>query len=133
DAPRWPPGHVARLALPLRTTLAGEVEDIRHAAPPRATILLRAFAIMVDAAWRPVNGRVRLTVRGGLPKLRAGDGLRVDTTLRAPRSFANPGSLDLVGHLARRGIWVTAGVWDARRGGRLPPRHRGRAVTPALS
>jgi len=125
EQPSLPPDHVARLALPLRTTLAGEVREIRRASDRRSVITLDATGVLLAGAWQAVAGRVRLTARGRLPKLRAGDGLRVDTTLRAPRGFANPGSFDLVGHLARRGIRVTASVWDAERIVRLPRRTRG--------
>jgi competence protein ComEC len=125
EAPALPPDHVARLALPVRTTLAGEIEEIRRGPRDRAVLVLRAAAVVLDGAPRPVRGRVRLTVRGRLPKLRAGDGLRVQTTLRHPRNFANPGGFDLVGHLARRGIRVTASVWDAHRLERLPRCTRG--------
>jgi competence protein ComEC len=125
EAPLLPPDHVARLALPLRTTLAGEVEEIRRRTGGRAVVVLQASAVTSAGGSRPVAGRVRLTVRGGLGKLRAGDELRVESTLRAPRNFANPGGFDLVGHLARRDIRVTAAVWDARQLARMPRRTRG--------
>lgn len=128
DVPRLPPDHVARLALPVRATLAGEVEEVRRGTGGRTSIVLRASAVVLDGVPRAVTGRVRVAVRGGLPKLRAGDELRVDTTLRAPRNFANPGSFDLVGHLARRDIRVTASVWDGRRIARLPQRTRDMAM-----
>src|SRR5262249_54713667 len=125
DAPALPPDHVARLVLPVRTTLTGDVEEIRRGPRGRAVILLRAAEVVLGGVPRSVSGRVRVTVRGRLPKLRAGDRLRARTTLRVPRNFANPGSFDVRGHLARRGIWATASVWDARRLERLPRRTRG--------
>ncbi len=128
DTPALAPHHVARMPLPVRTVLEGDVEEIRRTDRGRATIVVRATAVTRDGARRPATGRVRLTVRAALPKLRPGDALRADTRLRAPRNFANPGSFDLVGHLARRDIRVTAAVWDAGRLERLPRRTRGVTV-----
>ncbi len=127
-APDLAADHVGRLPLPARTTLTGEVEDIRRGPGGRATIILRASGVVLDGAPRSVTGRVRLSVRRGLPKIRTGDALRADTTLRRPRNFATPGSFDLVGHLARHDVRVTASLWDARRLVRLPRRTRGPAM-----
>jgi competence protein ComEC len=128
EAPALAPDHVARLALPLRVILHGEVEAIQRDAAGHAVVVVRATAIERAGARDPVSGRVRLVVRAVLPKLRIGDGLDADTTLRRPRNFRNPGSFDLVGHLARRAIRVTAAVWDARRLRRSPRRTRGFAM-----
>ena len=49
----------------------------------------------------------------------------LETTLRAPRNFENPGRFDYVGHLARRGIYVTGFVWDRALIRRLPGRMSG--------
>src|SRR5207249_2066938 len=45
---------------------------------------------------------------------------RVDTILRTPRNFENPGRFDYVAHLARRGVHVTAFVWSDEALERLP-------------
>jgi len=119
-----PATHVARLVLPRRGSLIGRVV----ATPSRrgaATVVVLDALRVGDA---PASGRVRLTVRGALPKLRAGDDLRVATTLRRPRGFANPGSFDIAGHLARRGILVTASAWDVDDVVRVPRATRGLRV-----
>ena len=54
--------------------------------------------------------------------------VRADSTLRVPRGFANPGSFDIAGHLARRGIRVVGSVWDSTRVERIPRRTRGVAM-----
>jgi competence protein ComEC len=120
DAPRLARDDVGALALPRVTTLEGTVEDVRSTAGPRTVILLGALRIDTGGASRSVRGRVRLTARCRLPKLRAGDGVRAATTLRAPRGFANPGSFDVAGHLARRGVRVIAAVWQCSRLERVP-------------
>jgi competence protein ComEC len=69
------------------------------------------------------TGRVRVRTRGAAVVER-GDVLAIDTTLRRPRNFANPGGFDVEGTLARRGLHVVASVWDPatiERIGREPP------------
>jgi competence protein ComEC len=110
--PVLPADHVARLALPLRTTLIGKVV----AAPRRranATILVvECERIGRRVTRRRVHGRVRLAIRGHDPRWRYGDRLAADVTLRRPRNFANPGGYDWVGQLVRSGIHVTASAWE---------------------
>ncbi len=128
DRPALEPDHVARLPLPHRTRVQADVEALHRGPRGRVVLVLRATAVDRQGAWRPARGRIRLSVRGRLPKLRTGDALRLETTLRAPRNFANPGSFDFVGHLARRGIRVTAAVWEGGAIERLPRRTRGAAM-----
>jgi predicted membrane metal-binding protein len=122
------PDDVGAVILPLHTTIEGEVADIRRGMTSRSIILLRAAAIDDGGVRRRVGGLVRLTAGCQLPKLRAGDVLRAETTLRAPRGFANPGSFDVTGHLARRGVRVIASVWRCELLVRLPRPTRNLAV-----
>jgi competence protein ComEC len=113
------PAHVARLPLPLRTVLEGEVVEAPVPTRERVVVVLEARAVGRGPARRAVWGRVRLTIRQPsfgptMPLPGLGDTARVDATLRRPRGFRNPGSFDTAGHLARRRVWVTASVWDAR-------------------
>lgn len=114
-----PPAHVARLELPRRAAIVGTVYDLPRTRGGRGTVLLDA--VRVDGA--PAQGRIRLTLRGTIAKLRPGDELTLEATLRRPRGFANPGSFDFAGYLARRGILVTASAHDAPA-----PRRRSRPV-----
>jgi competence protein ComEC len=125
--PRLATDDVARLALPARAVLVGRI-----VAPParragRMTLVVAAESLGEGPAARRATGRVRVSVRGPVRRWRQGDRLAVTTTLRRPRNFANPGGLDWVGHLTRRGIHVTAGVWRDRDIRRLP------GVAPTLS
>jgi competence protein ComEC len=125
DAPDPPPLDVGALALPLRTTVEGELEELVGGRGDRSVLVIDVRGLGWDATRRPAAGRVRLSVGGRLPKLRVGDRVRAVTTLRVPRGFANPGSFDIAGHLARRGIRVVGSVWDATRMERIPRRTRG--------
>ena len=103
------PTHVARLALPMHTRLVGRV-----LAPPvmragDAVVIVEAREV---AGSRGVHGRVRLRIRGP-SALARGDLIALDTTLRRPRNFENPGGFDAVGALARQQVHVVASTWDA--------------------
>ena len=112
QAPEFPPDHVARLTLPLRTALEGRIAAAPDRRDGRTVLLVAAEAVGRGTARRPASGLVRVGVRGRAPAWRYGDRLRVDTILRAPRNFESPGRFDYVAHLARRGVHVTAFVWN---------------------
>jgi len=120
-----PPEHVARLALPLATALEGRIVAAPERHAGRAVLLVAAEAVGRGAARRPASGLVRLAVRRPARRWRYGERLRVETTLRRPRNFANPGGFDYVGHLARQGVRVTASLWNGEMLERLPGRARG--------
>jgi competence protein ComEC len=111
--PTLAPDDVARLALPLRTTLDGRVTEPPEGGDDRTILVIAVDHLGRGAARRPASGLVRVGIRGGAPGIGYGDRLRLDVTLRRPRNFDNPGSFDVVAHLARRAIRVTAFVWDA--------------------
>jgi competence protein ComEC len=107
SAPSTDPADVARLALPLRTRLVGRV--VSAAVADRTVLVLDVVSL-----GRPpeaATGRVRVRVRGRTA-VQCGDIVAVETTLRRPRNFENPGRFDMAGRLARRGVHVTASVWD---------------------
>ncbi len=108
-SPSWPADHVARAPLPLRAIVEGRVVAAPERRGGRTILVVETDAI----AGRTGSGRIRLAVRGDLPKVRYGDIVRTETTLRRPRGFRNPGSFDVTSHLARRGIAVVGSVWNA--------------------
>jgi competence protein ComEC len=128
DAPDPPALDVSALVLPLRTTVEGELEELVGARGGRSVLVVDVASLGRGATRKAAVGRVRLSVGGDLPKLRVGDRIRAETTLRVPRGFANPGSFDIAGHLARRGIRVVGAVWDSTRLERIPRRTRGLAM-----
>jgi len=100
--PVLPARHVAQLTLPHRGVVVGSVRGLPVRHQGRTVVVLEATR--VDDL--PVEGRIRVSISARLRKLRPGDRLTLQATLRRPRGFANPGSFDLVGYLARRGIHV---------------------------
>jgi competence protein ComEC len=123
--PVLPPDHVDRLALPLRTTLVGRIVAAPERRNGRTILLLAAEGLGRGGARRPASGLVRVSIRRATRRWSYGERLAADTTLRRPRNFANPGSFDWAGLLARRGVLVTVSVWDAGDVTRLPGRERG--------
>ena len=123
--PVLPPHHVAYLELPMRTTLEGRIVSPPELRRRQTILLVEAELVAEDGVLRQAEGRVRLAVRRPGRRWRYGDRLRVTTTLRLPRNFENPGRFDYVGQLARRGVYVTASVWEAWTVRRLPATHRG--------
>jgi len=123
--PVLPPDHVARLPLPLRTTLIGRVVASPERREQRVVLLVEAEAVGRGAGRRTACGLVRLAIRRPGRRWRHGDVLEAPVTLRRPRNFENPGRFDYVGHLARRDVHVTAFVWDGGDVARLPRRARG--------
>ncbi|HUE31215.1 MAG TPA: ComEC/Rec2 family competence protein, partial [Verrucomicrobiae bacterium] len=124
-APILPAAHVARLRLPLATTLEGRIVAAPERHAGRTVLLVEAAAVGRGAGRRPACGLVRLAIRHPARRWRYGERLRVETRLRAPRNFENPGRFDYAGHLARQGVLVTASAWNGDLVERLPGRARG--------
>ncbi|MGH7895400.1 MAG: DNA internalization-related competence protein ComEC/Rec2 [Candidatus Binatia bacterium] len=116
-----PETHVARLPLPLRGRLVGRVVSVPTSHADRTTAIVDAESFDRGPGPTRVSGRVRLTIRTGRSGLVRGDRIAMDTTMRRPRNFENPGRFDFVSHLARRGVQATAHVWEMGDVTRLEP------------
>ncbi len=123
--PSLPSDDVARLGLPLRTTLTGVIAAAPGRRAGRTIVLVRAESIGRGAHRHPASGLVRLSIRHARRHWRYGERLEAETLLRRPRNFDDPGSFDWVGHLARQGVRVIASVWDGGSITRLAHRARG--------
>ncbi|MGB5984131.1 MAG: DNA internalization-related competence protein ComEC/Rec2, partial [Desulfobacterales bacterium] len=89
-----------------------EIQGTLVAAPladgQRIRTVLRVERIKRAAGWEPLEGRVRLSIRGRLPlKLNPGDRIGLAGKLRAIRNFANPGGFDYQRFMAWQGIHAT--------------------------
>jgi competence protein ComEC len=113
------PDHVAHLDLPLRARVVGTVVGVPRHDGRRTSFQLEVRTVAGVAR----TGRVRVRTHGPAAVGR-GDVLAIDTTLRRPRNFANPGGFAVEGTLARHGLHVVASVWDPatiERIGRVTP------------
>lgn len=111
-APDFPVHHLRQLALPKTVILEGWLYREPERSPTRGRLHLEAERVWLDGKPRPAVGKVRVTVRHLKRDWQYGDRLRLTVKLRPPRNFHTPGSFDHVGYLARRGIYVTAFLWD---------------------
>ncbi|MBI4561500.1 MAG: DNA internalization-related competence protein ComEC/Rec2, partial [Candidatus Rokubacteria bacterium] len=102
-----PPDHVARLPLPARTTLEGQlVEEPIRFAPDRTRLLIEVGAIQTGPERRPARGQIQATLYGEPPPLTEGQRVRGEFRLHRPVGFRNPGGFDYPAHLARGGIYL---------------------------
>ncbi len=120
-APPAVAGDVAHLGLPRRAAVVGRLAAAPVRRGERSVLVLAVESVDGRAA----SGLLRVGVGAGRVPWGFGDRLRFTATLRRPRNFANPGSFDFVGHLARQGIRVTAFVRDVAAVERLPGRAHG--------
>ncbi len=88
--------------------------------PPRVAetglhAVIEARAWLDGNRWRPAFGRIRLAIRHATPgKWHPGMRIVFDAALRPIENFGNPGEFDWRGWNARRGVFVSAFVWDER-------------------
>ncbi|MCY4390347.1 MAG: DNA internalization-related competence protein ComEC/Rec2 [Desulfurellaceae bacterium] len=118
-APDFPAHHLRQLALPQKVVLEGWLFQEPERGPGRGRLYLEAQRVCFetqrickDEQFRPATGKVLITVRHLQDRWQYGEVLRLSLKLRVPRNFQTPGSFDYAGYLARRGIYLTAFVWD---------------------
>lgn len=99
-----------RLATRERVVVYGQIDaPLQHRAggpdEPESTILfMDTEAVVIEGKKQRVDGRLRLTVRGFIPEVQYGDQIGVETPLRPPTGFLNPGGFDYASYLERQGI-----------------------------
>ena len=114
-APDFPPHHLRQLALPQKVVLEGWLFQEPERGATRGRLYLETQRIWQDGQSRPATGKVLVTVRHFQDRKdpwQYGDVMKLPLKLRLPRNFQTPGSFDYAGYLARRGIYLTAFVWD---------------------
>jgi competence protein ComEC len=89
----------------------------------RQVLVVEASRLEQHGALSLVTGRARVTVGGAtaLSPLSAGDRVRVWTTLRPPRNFANPGSPDAMERARREGVHALGYCKSAMLAHRVAP------------
>lgn len=110
--PSFPPDHVANAPMRQPIGLEGVLVADPDERGTRTRLWLGAERLDAGDGWRRTRGTVLLTVRHATQHWERGDRLRLQTSLRRPRNFGNPGEFDYTGYLARRNIYVTAFAYD---------------------
>ena len=117
-APDFPPPHLRHLSLPQKVILEGWLFQEPERGPTRGRLYLEAQRVWQDGQSQPATGKVLITVRHFQDRKdpwQYGDVMKLPLKLRIPRNFQTPGSFDYAGYLARRDIYLTAFVWDAKK------------------
>ena len=117
-APDFPPPHLRHLSLPQKVILEGWLFQEPERGPTRGRLYLEAQRVWQDGQSQPATGKVLVTVRHFQDRKdpwQYGDVMKLPLKLRIPRNFQTPGSFDYAGYLARRDIYLSAFVWDAKK------------------
>ncbi len=114
-APDFPPPHLRHLSLPQKVILEGWLFQEPERGPTRGRLYLEAQRVWQDGQSQPATGKVLITVRHLQDPWQYGDVMKLPLKLRIPRNFQTPGSFDYEGYLARRDIYLSAFVWDAKK------------------
>jgi len=109
------PGRIGWFAGEDETSVEAVVVAVPRRGTKGATVDLAARRVWRGDTFAVVAGGIRLYVEHGPCDLRPGDAVRFRARLKRPRLFGTPGEFDRPRHLARRGIFVTAGVENADR------------------
>lgn len=110
---------------PGKVDLVGVIVEPVRFGPDRAVAVVAVQRRMMPDRTFPLEGRVRLTIRGPVPPLTVGDLVEFETRLRLPQGLMNPGGYDYDAHLRRAGIHALgnvtlrddgSGLWVLARG-----------------
>jgi competence protein ComEC len=119
-----PPRHLVHHAGPTPVQVEGGI--VASAVDgERCRLVVRGERVGGAGVWRPVQGRLAVTIAHATQPWPVGTRVRVRARLRRPRNFGNPGGSDYAGTLARRGVRVTAFAWDDTALRVLAPAPRG--------
>jgi competence protein ComEC len=86
-----------------RVDLIGEIAEPVRYGPEGAGLVVLLHRVFAPHPV-PIEGRVRLRVRGSVPPLIVGDLIRFEAKLRPPRGLLNPGGFDYAQYLRFSGI-----------------------------
>jgi competence protein ComEC len=98
------PDDVFRFEGRGRLWIEGVVVESPYAASDRTEIVLDTRSVLVDHDPHAVRGKVLLVMREKVDSFRYGDFLRVETKLRIPAGYKNPGAFDYARFLLLKGI-----------------------------
>ena len=105
----YPRHHIVHSTDGARYRIVGMVEQTPQITPDkRLRLILRVEQQGRSGMMTPAAGKIRLTVYGDAPVIRAGDRLAFECRLRAIRGFRNPGGFDYPRYMAFQRIAATA-------------------------
>ncbi len=116
---------------PGKADLIGVIVEPVRFGPDRAVAVVAVQSMVERGRTRPVDGRIRLSIRGVAPPLVVGDLIEFETKLRPPGGLVNPGGYDYAGHLRQSGIHTVGSMTLRPDGSTL--RVLARGTSPLLS
>ena len=106
-------------AGPARLDLIGEIAEPVRYGPSRSAAIISLHRMLAEDQSVPVEGRIRLTLRGAVPRLVVGDVIRFQSRLHAPHSQLNPGGFDYDAYLHHHRIQALGTVNPGTGSGQL--------------
>ena len=109
-------GHPRAIPLTLgsagsaKLDLIGEIAEPVRYGPSRSAAIISLRRIVTEAHSDPMEGRIRLTMRGAVPRLVVGDVIRFQSRLHSPHSQLNPGGFNYDAYLRYHGIQAVGSV-----------------------
>jgi len=107
-SPRFSANHIIHFAGTQRWIITGRVAERPQAVNHRIRFILHAVALDNGRQRRPVIGKLRVSARGELPALAAGDTIAFKSHIRLISNFKNPAGFDYRRYMAYKAIWATA-------------------------
>lgn len=100
-----------------KVLLIGVIAEPVRFGPDRAVAVVDVRQVAgTEGGTRPMEGRIRLSMRGAAPPLVVGDLIEFESRLRPPGGLMNPGGYDGAAHLRQAGIQAVGSV-TVRHGG----------------
>ena len=82
-----------------KVDVIGEIAEPVRYGPSRSAAIISLRRILTEDQSVPVEGRIRLTLRGTVPRLIVGDVIQFQSRLHPPHSQLNPGGFDYDAYL----------------------------------
>ena len=111
-APPVDPSHIVQFPGPEPVVVEATVLQVNPRGPEQSSVDVEAQLVSSQGIATIVEGRIRLYLGSGTPRLLHGDRIRFRSRLRRPRAFGTPGEFNMPRHLAYSDIWITAYLPD---------------------
>lgn len=104
-----PPDHISRHLTGDRMTVEGLIDETPLYGNQRVELRVAVFRVLEGERSLPVRGEVLVSAPRSV-SVRYGDVVRLQSRLRKPRNFQNPGGFDYVSFLRYRGILARGSI-----------------------
>lgn len=92
--------------------IKGKINEMPRRYPSKTYLFVDVESVYSDNQWMPSEGKVRVAVANNCPLMYFGDEAIIETKLKAPGKYSNPGAFDYRKYLAAQGVYVTGYVFN---------------------